>query len=109
MIRKQVLRYFWCLTALATILLIVATISLGSFFWSQRELGQVAYIKSDLASVSIRSNPNTAAQVVSVFDGGTQVYIEKATERHGMVWAQVRFGDTIGWLPYTNLSQHPQQ
>ncbi len=109
MIRKQVLRFYWFLTALATILLIVATIGLGSIFLSQRELGQVAYIKSHLASVSVRSNPNTAAQVVSVFDGGTQVYIEKATESHGMVWAQVRSGKTIGWLPYSNLSLHPQQ
>jgi hypothetical protein len=108
MTKKHTLRLLWWITAVATALLIVVTIGMVSVFVSQKDLGEVAYIKSSAASVSIHSNPNATSRVVSILEGGTQVYIEQNIESRGMLWAQVRRGDTVGWLPYANLSQHPQ-
>jgi SH3-like domain-containing protein len=107
-IGKPALRLLWWITALVTISLIVVTIGLVSVFLSQRDLGQVAYIKADVASVSIRSNPNATSRVVSILEGGTQVYIVQNIESRGTLWAQVRRGETVGWLPYANLSQYQQ-
>lgn len=108
MTNKRILRLLWWITALATTLLIVVTISLISVFISQEKLGEVSYIKGDAGSVSIRSNPNASSSVVSVIEGGTQVYIQQIIESHGMLWVQVRIGDTSGWMLHTNLSQYPQ-
>jgi len=108
MTNKHILRLLWWITALATASLIVFTISLVSVFISQKELGEVSYIKGEAGSVSIRSNPNATSSVVSVIEGGTQVYIQQIIESHGMLWVQVRVGDTIGWMLHTNLSLNPQ-
>lgn len=108
MTKTLILRLLWRITALVTTILIVVTVGLVSIYASQEDLGQVAYVKSGTTSVSIRSNPNATSRVVSVLEGGTQVYIEQIIESRSVLWAQVNENDTIGWLPYTYLSQNPQ-
>ncbi len=108
MTNKRIVRFLWWITALATFALVVATISLVSVYISQKESGDVSYIKRSDDTVVIRSSPNAASNVVSILDGGTQVNIELIIENHNILWAQVKVGDTVGWIPYTNLSQYPE-
>jgi len=108
MTKKRTLRFLWWITAFASAGLIVVTIGLVSVFVSQKDLGEIAYIKSSTASVSIHSNPNATSRVVSILEGGTQVHIVQNIENRGILWAQVRRGETVGWLPYANLSRHSQ-
>ena len=101
---KSFLTIAWRITAIAVLLLLIASIFLVNMARSQADSGFTGYITSIDSTVFLRRRPNTNSAIVSILDNDISVFVKDATTWNDNIWYHIETQNGSGWIPEDNLT-----
>lgn len=103
-LKKPILVIAWRITAIAVLVLVVASMFLVNKSRSHADSGFTGHITGINATVYLRSQPNANSPIVSILDNDITVFVKNTTTRNSKIWYQIETQNGSGWIPEENLT-----
>lgn len=104
---SQIVNWFWTLSILTSLLLIVLTIILVVQSDETRQSEVNAYLSGPQQTVLLHVRPETQSGISALLKRGTQVTVLELSPEQEPTWVYVQQGESTGWIQIEHLLESP--